>query len=232
MDVETHYVKHRELRKKGYFNRPWLINGESGEFTDLLDNKSFSTEFSHTRFLVPKLMDYKGWALFMDADMIFLSDIKKLIALCDDKYAVMCVKHVYAPAPESEKMDGRTQRFYHRKNWSSFMLMNCSHPANASLTPERVNFLPGKDLHSFCWLKDNEIGELPITYNYIHGVSPALPAHRGGRPDVVHYTDGGPWFEECQNVKYAQWWLEEYEHWQKKGEGNRYTEVPTMRFEI
>lgn len=214
---EIRYLKHRELRKSGAFFRPWAIEGVTGEFTDLIDGNHFSTEFSHTRFLVPFIMQYQGWALFMDSDMIFLSDIAKLFALADDRYAVMCVKHSHHSI-ESMKMDERRQSNYFRKNWSSFVLWNCGHEANAHLTVECVNSMSGGDLHRFSWLKDEQIGSLPFTYNYIGKVSPKLPMEANGRPAVVHYTEGGPWFETCRNVPYAQWWLEEYEHWQQFGE--------------
>lgn len=59
-------------------------------------------------------------ALFCDLDFMFRDDIKKLFALADDRYAVMCVQHDYQP-PEETKMDGRTQTKYARKNWSSLM---------------------------------------------------------------------------------------------------------------
>ncbi len=41
-------------------------------------NSLSSTEFSFSRFIVPYLMDYKGWALFLDCDMLFTSDIFNL----------------------------------------------------------------------------------------------------------------------------------------------------------
>ncbi len=202
--------------------------GKERETYDMIDGKKFSTEFSHTRFLVPDLMNYQGWALFMDADMIFMSDIAKLFALCDDKYAVMCVKHSHIPSA-TEKMDGREQTRYHRKNWSSFVLWNCGHPANQKLTKEIVNFMPGYNLHAFSWLHDNLIGALPYTYNYIAGVSPKLPPERGGMPDVIHYTDGGPWFPNCQDVPYAGKWIEEYESFQENGGG--ICNVPSTAYE-
>lgn len=217
--VNASYLKHRELRKAGKFSRPWLVESETGEWRDLIDNKNFSTEFSHTRFLVPALMNFKGWALFLDSDMIFLTDIQKLFDLCDDKYAVMCVKHQQKVKANDVKMDGRVQLSYYRKNWSSFVLFNCGHPSNRHLTPEKVSFMSGADLHSFSWLKDLEIGPLPYSYNYIAGVSPKLPPETGNRPDVIHYTFGGPWFseKECQEVPYAQMWLDEYEDYMKTG---------------
>lgn len=221
--INIRHLKHRELRAQGLFYRPWATFGKEGENIDLLDGRTFSTEFSHTRFLVPALMGYKGWALFMDADMIVLSDIKKLFDLCNDRYAVMCVKHSYPMAKDTIKMDGRAQRFYNRKNWSSFVLWNCGHPANRELTPEKVNFLTGAELHSFSWLHDYQIGEIPATYNYISGISPKLPVEMGGRPLVMHYSDGGPWFDECKDVPYADLWVDEFRHWQEEGSGNKYS---------
>lgn len=218
--VDIQYLKHRDLRKEGLFARPWIIDSETGNWRDLIDSRPFSTEFSHTRFLVPCLMKHKGWALFMDSDMIFLSDIKRLFSLCDDKFAVMCVKHQHKPNPNAIKMDGRQQLSYYRKNWSSFVMFNCGHEANKYLTAERVNFMKGSDLHAFSWLEDSQIGELPITYNYISGVSPKLPPERSNMPDVIHYTEGGPWFEEYRDIPYGGLWTAEYEDWQRNGEPN------------
>lgn len=207
------------------------MDGATGDFRDMLDGRPFSTEFSHTRFLVPKLMDYKGWALFMDSDMIFLTDIAKLLPYLDDSKAVMVVKHTQPCERGAMKMDGREQLGYHRKNWSSFVLWNCGHPMNRQLTPERVNFMKGGDLHAFTWLPDNLIGELPFTYNYIAGVSPKLPPESGYRPDVIHFTEGGPWFENCREVPYAQMWVDEYEHWQANGGEYTISEVPSAMYE-
>lgn len=219
-EVDIKYLKHRELRKSGIFARPWLTDGPTGGWIDLIDGRPFSTEFSHTRFLVPALNKYRGWALFMDSDMIFLSNIDKLFSLCDDRYAAMVVKHNHKVTHESIKMDGRRQIGYNRKNWSSFILFNCGHQSNKVLTPEYVNMKPGGDLHALSWLKEHEIGSIPFTYNFISGVSPKLPPERGGRPDVIHYTEGGPWFEECPDVPYGQMWVDEYEDWQRSGDGH------------
>lgn len=211
------YLKHRELRNQKIFRRPWMIDADSGNFRDMIDSKPFSTEFSHTRFLIPHLMKYKGWALFMDCDMIFLSDIKDLFKLCDERYAVMCVKHNHNPPANTNKMDGRVQLQYYRKNWSSFVLWNCEHSANRHLTPEKVNFMPGGDLHAFNWLDDSEIGSIQFRYNYISGVSPKMPP--GETPYVIHFTDGGPWMSECKEVPYAMKWIDEYNRMIENAEG-------------
>jgi hypothetical protein len=165
-----------------------------------------STEFTYTRFLVPSLAGYKGWALYCDCDFLWLADIKSLIALADDRYAAMCVHHDHRPT-EAMKMDGRVQTLYPRKNWSSLILYNCGHPSNAALTPEVVNRETGSFLHRFSWLKDEEIGAIPETWNWLEGWS-AKPA---GHPNVVHYTRGGPWFEKWHDVDYGDLWLKEAE---------------------
>ncbi len=40
-----------------------------------------STDFSLTRFLVPALMNYQGWAVFCDCDFLWTDDIQKLFDL-------------------------------------------------------------------------------------------------------------------------------------------------------
>lgn len=191
------------LRQSGIYHRPQRANGNG--FVDLRDGKPFSTAFAFTRFLVPALMQYDGWALFCDCDFLFLSDIAGLFALSDDRYAAMCVKHQHDPA-EASKMNGVEQTRYRRKNWSSLVLWNCGHPANGWLTESAVNFKSGQHLHAFEWLKDSEIGELPVSWNWLSGVSAPLEDRL---PDAVHYTLGGPWFSECRDVPLADLWLEE-----------------------
>ena len=171
-----------------------------------------STEFTYTRFLVPKLMDYKGWALFVDCDFLFTADIVDLFSLADDRYAVMCVKHDYRPT-ETVKMDGAVQTVYPRKNWSSMVLWNCSHPANRVVTPETVNNQTASFLHRFQWLSDDLIGEVSETWNWLEGWS---QRPKDGPPKAIHFTRGGPWFENCQRVDYAQLWLEERDRFLEK----------------
>ncbi len=164
-----------------------------------------STEFTYTRFLVPHLAGYQGWALFCDCDFLWLGDVKDLLALIDDRYAVMCVHHDHRP-PEKIKMDGAVQTVYPRKNWSSLILYNCGHAANRALTPEVVSSESGAFLHRFQWLDDDLIGAVPETWNWLDGWC-EKPAD--GPPKVVHYTRGGPWFAEWQDVDYGDLWLAE-----------------------
>lgn len=164
-----------------------------------------STEFTFTRFLIPELMNFDGWALFMDCDMILTTDIKELFDQADDKYAVMCVQHDYTPR-EGVKMDGQQQTIYPRKNWSSVMLINCAHPSNRALNRDLVNDpnIGGAYLHRFSWLKDEEIGTLDHTWNYLVGVYNDIET-----PKLIHYTEGGPWFENYRNCEFHQLWKKE-----------------------
>jgi lipopolysaccharide biosynthesis glycosyltransferase len=171
----------------------------------VISDAPMSTEFAISRFLVPHLA-HDGWALFLDADMLALGDLAQLFDAADERFAIMCVKHDYAPTA-TMKMDGQQQTLYARKNWSSLMLFNCDHPANAALTVEMINTLPGRDLHRFCWLDDSLIGALDPKWNWLVGhSSPEI------EPAIVHFTEGGPWFPGFENVPYANAWRTELQN--------------------
>jgi hypothetical protein len=166
-------------------------------------NQLSSTEFSFSRFVIPHLMNYQGWALFMDCDMLMKADVSELWRLRDDKYAVQVCKHDYVPKTQT-KFLGHTQTAYPKKNWSSFMLMNCK--KCTQLTPDYVNKASGLELHQFKWLESDElIGELPIEWNW-------LANEYEYKEDVnnIHYTDGGPYFKDYKNTDYAIDWFNDY----------------------
>tara|TARA_B100001093_G_scaffold480299_1_gene510038 strand:- start:245 stop:946 length:702 start_codon:yes stop_codon:yes gene_type:complete len=149
-----------------------------------------STDFSFTRFLVPYLSDYKGWAIFMDCDMLCYEDIKNLWDQRNNQFSVMCVKHEHIPS-EEKKFQGEIQSPYPKKNWSSLMLMNCE--KCKKLTVNYVNTKSGLDLHRFHWLEgDHEIGEITGNWNYLVDVN-----NQGlENQSLVHWTLGGPWFKD------------------------------------
>lgn len=171
-------------------------------------DKDVSTDFAFTRFLVPFLNKYKGWAMFLDCDMIMTVDIKELVDQIKDKYAVMLVKHPeYTPKREI-KMDNQVQSPKLRKNWSSVILWNCKHEYNRSMNPSTVNNQSGAFLHRFSWLNDKYIGELDKTWNWLCDEGLEKPS-KNFIPKLIHYTNGGPWFTdrpECVNCEYGDIW--------------------------
>jgi len=205
-DLNVSMIKLSEVRAKGLYWREH--ERRAGTLWDVISEAPMSTEFAISRFLTPFLAS-GDWAIFCDCDFLWRADLAELLELVDERYAVMCVKHIHEP-PEQQKMDDQIQTRYQRKNWSSMMVWNLRHPGNARLTLDMVNQLPGRDLHRFCWLEDDEIGEIPVEWNWLEGhSSPSVD------PKVIHYTRGGPWFNDFQNVDYAQTWLDEASAWQK-----------------
>lgn len=186
-----------ELRRRGLYSRP--TSRRDGRLWDDVSEAPMATEFACSRFLTPHLAE-GGWALFMDADVLVRGNISELFSLADPSKAVMVVKHDHQP-PEGVKMDGQAQLRYARKNWSSVMLFNCDHPANAALTIEMINSVPGRDLHRFCWLEDNQIGELPPEWNYLVGHTKGV-----SEPKIVHFTDGVPSMAGYEDCEYADEW--------------------------
>lgn len=162
-----------------------------------------SNHFIYSRFLVPHLMEYRGWAIFMDGDMLLRDDIARLWELRDPTKAVMVVKHDYKTRM-TEKYLGAKNENYPRKNWSSVVLWNCEHPANQALTAEFVQSANGAQLHRFTWLDDSQIGELPIEWNW-------LPDEFGASSDakLLHFTLGTPCFHEFATTPMADEWHRE-----------------------
>jgi lipopolysaccharide biosynthesis glycosyltransferase len=189
-DVEVRPIIQSALRDLGIYTRPKDENG--------------STEFSITRFLTPWLAGYKGWVLFCDNDMLCQSDINELFDMADDSKAVMVVKHRYT-VKEGMKLDGQVQFAYPRKNWSSVILFNAGHPSNKVLTPELINSVAPLYLHRFQWLHNEEIGEIPHSWNWLVGVYKDKAAAK-----MIHFTDGGCYFKNYQDVPFADKWKDEF----------------------
>ena len=200
------YLRQSGLRHANLYWRQSTMRG--GQRVDTLDKRPFSTEFAFTRFLVPALMQYEGWALFCDCDFLFLADVAELLPMLDETKAVMVCKQAHFPK-SAVKMDGQAQSHYPRKNWSSFVAWNCGHEANRQLTVHAVNSEPGAYLHGFEWLCDDEIGDLPPQWNWIDGTT-------HGKPKAVHYTAGGCWMRGHESVAFADEWREAYNEMTKK----------------
>jgi hypothetical protein len=196
--VEIHKLEAGELYRQRLLWRP-IERTDNGQMIDHLSGAPQSTEFATARFLVP-FLQRRGWALFVDADVVFLEDVAELFALADDRFAVMCVKHCELPQA-GIKMDGQAQLPYPRKNWSSVVLWNCDHPAHHRLSLAMVNHWPGELLHRFAWLRDSEIGALPAAWNWLVSVEPKPEI-----PKIAHFTLGGPWLTGWRGGEYDEVW--------------------------
>lgn len=198
-NVDIEALKLSEI--KHVFNRP--IEWRGNQMWCPISQAPQTTEFSTSRFAIPFLT--KGWALFVDCDVVCKADISELFSLAEDKYAVMVVKHKQKVGAGEIKMVDQASVYYNRKNWSSVMLINCDHPANQRLTVDDINAWPGRDLHAFKWLRDEEIGELPLEWNHLVDVSDAEEIDNA---KILHYTLGGPWLKGWQEKKSDWQWLQ------------------------
>ena len=181
-------LSREQLREYGYYNR---------------QDKKASSEFTITRFLVPFLCDFQGFSIFMDCDVLAQENIEKIMGEIDPENIVSCVQHDYVPKTKT-KMDGQKQYVYPRKNWSSVMVFN--NELCKELTPELINEAEPSYLHRMKWAGD-KIGKLNHTWNYLAGYYNDID-----KPNIIHYTDGGPWFKDYENCEFAKEWQQA---WQK-----------------
>jgi lipopolysaccharide biosynthesis glycosyltransferase len=173
------------------------LNGFDGQ-------RDGTNAFIYSRFLVPELMGFDGWAVYADSDMLLRCDLAELWKLRDESKAVMVVKHDYQ-TKHRKKLIGTPMECgnadYPRKNWSSLILWNCGHPQNRLLTREYVQEAPGSVLHRFQWLKDDLVGSLPLEWNWLVGEYPIKP-----EANLVHFTHGAPCFSYYRKCDYATEW--------------------------
>lgn len=191
------------------------------------------TEFTYTRFLTPYLNGYQGWALFVDSDFLFTSDVWKIFQnvnswICGlkasgkkvesaaDLPAVFCVQHDIKQTGDV-KMNGLPQENYPRKNWSSCMLFNCAHPIFSSegkLSPTVVSNETPAYLHRMKWCDGNDgidglimgrIGKLNHDWNYLVGYY--SDCGYSNLPRVIHYTNGGPWHPGYEQCEFGDLWM-------------------------
>ena len=163
-----------------------------------------SNAFSYTRFLVPYLCGYDGWAIFLDGDMVVRDDLYKLTDHIRADKAVSVVKHDYKTKTEKKYLGAKNEN-YPCKNWSSVMLWNCGHPANRILTARHVTQAAGSYLHRFQWLHESQVGALPITWNWLES-----EYEENEFAKIIHYTLGTPCWSEYAETPMAGEWHKAY----------------------
>lgn len=139
------------------------------------------TEFTYSRFLVPWLSGYDGYSIFMDADVLCLSDVTKILDGIDPRAAV---------SVSQNKL---------KFEWASVMVFHNN--LCRQLTPEFVQDGNNK-LFDFAWTKD--IGRLDPEWNHLVGYDEPNPNAK-----LVHYTQGIPCFPETKDSEFAAEWNQE-----------------------
>jgi hypothetical protein len=165
-----------------------------------------SNAFTFSRFLIPHILGFRGWAVFVDgADMLCRGDLAELELLRDPYAAVQVVKHEYltrhprkylGTAMECDNAD------YPRKNWASVMLINCYHMAWRRITPDTIGDFTGLDLLGLRFIDDERIGDLPPAWNWL--------VDEYGDDDkakLLHWTAGTPQFPAYRGAPASGEWL-------------------------
>lgn len=196
-DIPIHAISRHPLQAMGLYQRP--IQHRDDRLWDVISDAPMATDFSLARFWLPEVCQDEV-ALFMDCDMLVRCDMAEVFNLMAPDRAIMVVQHDHRPS-ETVKMDGQVQTVYPRKNWSSVMLWNLTHPAHRLLTLHALNRWSGSALHQFKWLEDCEIGELPGRYNHLVGVDSPDPDAR-----IVHFTLGIPSMAGYEDQEFADEW--------------------------
>ena len=167
-------------------------------------HKDGSNAFIYSRFLVPYLCGWTGWALYLDGDMVVKDDVVKLFERTDPYCDVMVAKHDYKTKHPVKYMGAKNDD-YPRKNWSSVILWNCGNYPNRVLTPEYIQAQTGDTLHRFKWLDDKRIGSLPLEWNWLVG-----EYEHNEQAKLLHYTVGIPAFREYHDCDHAKDWHSEF----------------------
>ena len=175
-----------------------LVRGSLSEYQE--NHSDGSNSFTYSRFLCPYLMGYRGHAMYVDGDMVCNADIAELWDLRDASKAVQVIKHNYLTKADKKYLGNKNEN-YPRKNWSSVVIWNCEHPKNRILTPEFIDAKSGAFLHRFSWLDDDEIGDLPVEWNWL-----ATEYESNSSAKIIHYTLGTPCFQEYAQSEMAENW--------------------------
>jgi hypothetical protein len=135
------------------------------------------TAFTFSRFLVPYLCNFRGKALFLDADMVVTGDIAELFKSTNWSSSALVNK-------QQDKFE-----------WASAILFNCDNCK--SLTPAFIDNEKNQ-LFDFAWA-EHGVGEFPAEWNRAVGYCDTSDAK------LLHYTQGIPCWAETRGVDDGPW---------------------------
>ena len=160
------------------------------------------TGFSFSRFCIPELANYKGRAIYMDADMMVFKDILDLWNIPFDGAKIIVQKEVKF-AEETTKKAGAPKK---RKKQCAVMLLDCSR-----LDWKVGDIIAGMDagkydydqlMSEFCILDESEVKYgVPFEWNSLE--------HWDQDTCLLHFTDVAtqPW-TACGNPNGHHWFNE------------------------
>ena len=160
------------------------------------------TGFSFSRFCIPKLADYQGKAIYLDADMLVCQDIAKLWQIPFDGAKVI-IQGEIPPHHRQQKKIGAPKK---RIKQCAVMLLDCE-----KLTWDIESIINDLDegkynyeqlMYDLCILTEEDIKyDIPFAWNSLE--------YYDKNTCLVHYTDMAtqPWVS-CKN-KYAYLWFNE-----------------------
>lgn len=179
------------------------------------DKGTASNAFNKARFEIPFRCGYRGRAVWVDgSDMLCRADIQALPDLLETGCDVAVVKHEYS-TKHPVKFLGQPNDDYPRKNWSSVMVFDCGNYAWRKITPEYIAKSTASHLHRLEFLKEDRIGDLDKTWNWLVGEYPYNPEAK-----IAHMTIGIPCWPPYRDCDYADEWrqvLKQVNHYQQWG---------------
>jgi hypothetical protein len=130
------------------------------------------TKFGFVRFLVPSLCDWRGIAIYLDADQVVLGDVHELAAQLTEPHAVGVVKHIEGTFG-GKPVEPRTE--------TSVMVMDCAKlrswdprtlfagvvPNDAQLGPGQIHY---KDFMRLAWFDPALVQEIDPRWNHYNMV--------------------------------------------------------------
>lgn len=161
------------------------------------------TNFGFVRFTVPSFCDYRGLAVYLDADQVVLSDVVKLFGLLPQSHSVGLVTQ-----PEGT--------FGGKKigigNQTSVMVLNCNKLSSWSVPNLFENVVPNRsetfgsqihyrDFMSLNWYDQSQIFSLPPSWNHFNIVKHDT--------NIVHFSHvrSQPWRDPSHEL--SDWWYEQ-----------------------
>jgi len=155
------------------------------------------TNFSFARFGIPSFTGYKGKGIYVDADMLVMTDIAELWEIPFDGAKVLLLEQ-----PESELHKKQSKK----RKQTAVMVLNCEKLTDWK--PEKIIGDLGikydrTALMSLHILPENEINEsIPTTWN-------CMDWYEEGVSNLVHYThiETQPWVYPLH--KHRQVWMDE-----------------------